>query len=254
MIAMRLWLQGTFLKGIQVLQFKREILWVLYHVKPTRHPPLPRLQFLLHGYSMSRAIDDEAAENWQEPNRHINELQHLRQVVQMPVKYPSTTLTKNDSDARRRPKPADAAHKKSHSFFGTSPYMIASPQPLSESEAAESSFFPGNIPSTKRRTRSSSSAGYSPTPSTSSGRTPSTESPSMSFSLDKNKSWLQETSGSEHPTGSPRMDRQPAKRALKDARRKQDDKENRDPIRTSGINFDRYEILKRYNNTNPGMK
>ncbi|KAI9286850.1 hypothetical protein BC943DRAFT_215781 [Umbelopsis sp. AD052] len=189
------------------------------------------LHWLTYAQSMSQVKSDEAEENWPDPSRHLNELQHLRQTVQMPLKHPSTSST-TDTDTRRRPKPTDVLHKKSHSFFSTSPYL-SSPQPLSESEASDSPFFPDRTASTKRRARSSSSAGYSPTPSTSSSRAPSAESPSKPFSFDKNKSWLQEASGSEMGSMSPNIDRKSSKRLSKDPRRKQEDKENRDPTRAS---------------------
>ena len=204
------------------------------------HVKLQHLDFqgscsdLPYAQSMSRAKSDEAEENWPDPSRHLNELQHLRQPVQAPLKHPSTS-SRTESDTRRRPKPTDASHKKSHSFFSTSPYLISSPQPFSESETSDSPFFTERTASTKRRARSSSSAGYSPTPSTSSSRAPSAESPSKPFSFDKNKSWLQEASGSEIGSMSPNIDRKSSKRSSKDPRRMQEDKENRDPTRASGM-------------------
>jgi hypothetical protein len=139
---------------------------------------------------MSNGKEDDSVGSWSKHNRHINELQHLRQAVQVPTKYPSATLTRADTDIRKRTKTADTSHKKSKSFFDGSPYMTASPQPL-ESETAESSFIPKRDPTVKRRARSASSVGPSPTPSTSSSRVSSIDNPSFSLSMDKNKSWLQ---------------------------------------------------------------
>lgn len=182
---------------------------------------------------MSNGKEDDSAGSWSKHNRHINELQHLRQAVQVPIKYPSATLTRADSDTRKRTRTADGTHKKSKSFFDGSPYMVASPQPL-ESETAESSYTFKREPSVKRRTRSTSSAGPSPTPSTSSSRVSSIDNPSFSLSMDKNKSWLQEDNGSENTNVSASPDRSVSKRTTKDSRRKDGDKENRKPSRSQG--------------------
>lgn len=172
--------------------------------------------------------------SWSKHNRHINELQHLRQAVQVPTKYSSSTLTRADSDVRKRTRTADGTHKKSKSFFDGSPYMMASPQPI-DSESAESSYMFRGEPSVKRRSRSTSSAGPSPTPSASSGRVSSIDNPSFSLSMDKNKSWLQEDTGSENTNASPSPDRSLSKRTTKDSRRKDGDKENRKSSRSQGI-------------------